>query len=166
MHQIANEGYPLCITETKELSIGQSHQSTLLKAADVIRTQVREGRGYVHGMKSRSIDGAIRWATRGGGKVYSVKRKGSKLKFTQPVLLQSFSDKFEMPSQKYNTPAIPGTVLIPGTEAERLSAKEATKYRSGVGKLMHMMQYSRPEIYNAVGDCSRHMKEPTQVIDN
>lgn len=90
-------------------------------------------------------------------------RVGSKLKFTQPVLLQSFSDEFEMPSRKYNTPASAGTVLIPGTEAERLSAKEATKYRSGVGKLMHMMQYSRPEIYNAVRDCSRHMKEPTQV---
>lgn len=43
---------------------------------------------------------------------------------------------------------------------------ESTKYRSGVGKLMHMMQYSRPEIYNAVRDLARHMKSPTQVHYN
>ena len=76
--------------------------------------------------------------------------KGSVLKCTQPVLLHSFSDEFEMPSRKYSTPAVAGTVLTPGTKDEWFSAKEATKYQSGVGKLMHLMQYSRPEIYNAV----------------
>ena len=65
-------------------------------------------------------------------------------------VLQSFSDEFEMPSQKYSTPAVAGTVLMPGMKEEWLTAKEATKYRSGVGKLMHLMQYSKPEIYNAV----------------
>ena len=75
---IANEGCPLCITETKRLSIGRSNKSTLLKAAGMFRNQVREGRGYLRGMEGRTIDGAIRWATRGGGKVYSVERKGIK----------------------------------------------------------------------------------------
>ena len=92
-----------------------------------------------------------------------IERDGRTLKFTQPVLLQSFSDEFELPSRRYNTPAAAGTVLIPGTEAELLNGMETTKYRSGVGKLMHMMQYSRPEIYNAVRDLARHMKEPRQV---
>ena len=92
-----------------------------------------------------------------------IEREGRKLKFTQLVLLQSFSNEFEMPSPKYNTPAVAGTVLIPGKEEERLSVKETKKYRSGVGKLMHMMQYSRLEIYNLVCDCVRHMKEPSQV---
>ena len=78
VQQIANEGYPLCITETKGLSIGRSNKSTLLKAAGMFRNQVREGRGYLRGMEGRTIDGAIRWATRGGGKVYSVERKGIK----------------------------------------------------------------------------------------
>ena len=68
-----------------------------------------------------------------------------------------------MPSRKYSTPAVAGTVLIPGTKEEWLSAKEATKYRSGVKKLMHMMQYSRLEIYNGVCDLARHMKKLTQV---
>lgn len=93
-------------------------------------------------------------------KIYCVE---DMLKFTQLVLVQSLSDKFEMPSWKYRTPAVVGTVLIPGMKEEWLLAKEATKYGSGVKKLMHMMQYSRPEIYNMVRDLARHMKEPTQV---
>ncbi len=35
-----------------------------------------------------------------------------------------------------------------------------TKYCSSVGKLMHMMQYSWPEIYNCIRDCARHMSAP------
>ena len=31
-------------------------------------------------------------------------------------------------------------------------------YKSGVGKLLHMMKWSRPEILNAVRDLSRHMQ--------
>ena len=36
------------------------------------------------------------------------------------------------------------------------------KYCSGMGKVMHAMQYSKPETYNAVQDLSRHMHEATQ----
>ena len=36
-------------------------------------------------------------------------------------------------------------------------------YRSGVGKAMHIMQYSRPDTYNAVCDLERHMTSATQV---
>jgi hypothetical protein len=39
----------------------------------------------------------------------------------------------------------------------RTGGKEQTKYRSGVGKLLHMMQWSCPEIYNAVPELSRFM---------
>ena len=90
-------------------------------------------------------------------------RKGNELKFTQLVLLQSFDDEFDLPKRKFNTPAVAGTVLIPGNAEEVLTGAEATKYRSGVGKLMHMMQYSRPEIYNAVRDLARHMTKPTRM---
>jgi len=95
-----------------------------------------------------------------------IERTGRKLKFTQPVLLQSFVDEFELPTRTYGSPAIGGSVLVPGTPSEVLGGMESTKYRSGVGKLMHMMQYSRPEIYNAVRDLARHMKSPTQVHYN
>ena len=90
-------------------------------------------------------------------------RKGRELKFTQPVLLQSFSDEFPLPKRSFTTPVAAGTVLVPGEPGEILLGMEQTKYRSGVGKLMHMMQYSRPEIYNSVRDLARHMKGPTQV---
>ena len=34
---------------------------------------------------------------------------------------------------------------------------EQTNYRKGVGKLLHLMKWSRPEILNAVHDLSRFM---------
>ena len=40
------------------------------------------------------------------------------LKITQPVLLQSFSDEFELPTQKYSTPAEAGKVLMKAKEGE------------------------------------------------
>jgi hypothetical protein len=79
------------------------------------------------------------------------------LKFTQPVLLQSYSDEFDLPSREYLTPAAAGSVLTVVEAGKELSGTMQTKYRSGVGKLMHMMQYSRPEIYNSVRDLARHM---------
>ncbi len=45
----------------------------------------------------------------------------------------------------------------PVNNGKGLSGTMHTKYRSGVGKLMHMMQYSRPEIYNSVRDLASHM---------
>ena len=46
-------------------------------------------------------------------------------------------------------------MLVPAEESELISATEQTKYRSGVGKLMHLHRKSRPEIKNAVRDLSR-----------
>jgi hypothetical protein len=52
--------------------------------------------------------------------------------------------------------------------------KEQTKYRSGVGKLLHVMRWSRPDIYNAVLELSRfmtngasdaHMKSMKRVME-
>ena len=48
---------------------------------------------------------------------------------------------------------MPGTVLKKADEGEEILAPaKQTQYRSGVGKGMHMMQYSRPDTYNAVRD--------------
>ena len=86
-----------------------------------------------------------------------IDRDGRELKFTQPVLLQSFEDEFELPEREVATPAVPGSVLPKVEKGKQLSGTRQTKYRSGVGKLMHIMQYSRPEIYNSVRDLARHM---------
>ena len=86
-----------------------------------------------------------------------ITRIGNTLKFTQPVLLQSLQDEFELPDAKFATPARAGNVLTKCTQEEALNATDQTKYRSGVGKLLHMMQWSRPDCYNCIRDLSRHM---------
>jgi hypothetical protein len=53
--------------------------------------------------------------------------------------------------KKFNTPATPGTVLKKPAEGNvLLSNDNQTLYRSGMGKVMHMMQYLRPDIFQAV----------------
>jgi hypothetical protein len=74
------------------------------------------------------------------------------------VLLQSYTDEFNLDKKCYNTPAAPGTVLKkPAEDGKNLSNKDQTVLRSGIGKLMYHMQYSRPDIAQAVRDLSRHM---------
>ena len=75
------------------------------------------------------------------------------------MLLQSYRDEFDIENlKKFNTPAAPGTVLKkPDKGKECLTPAKQTQYCSGVGKGMHMMQYSRPDTYNAVRDLARHM---------
>ncbi len=66
--------------------------------------------------------------------------------------------------KKFNTPVAPGTVLRkPDKGEEVLTPAKQTQHCSGVGKGMHMMQYSRPDTYNAVRDLARHMTKATQV---
>ncbi len=43
------------------------------------------------------------------------------------------------------------------------TSEKQTLYPSGVGKAMHIMQYSWPDTYNAVCDLARHMTSATQV---
>jgi hypothetical protein len=80
------------------------------------------------------------------------------LKLTQPVMLQSFSDEFELPDGPVpNTPATPGDALVRAKPEDCVSPAEQFKYRSGTGKLLHMMRWSRPEILNSVRELSRYM---------
>jgi hypothetical protein len=87
------------------------------------------------------------------------------IKFLQKVLVQSFNDEFDIEGlKKFNTPATPGTVLKKPVEGDvLLTSKNQMLYRSGVGKAMHMMQYSRPGIYQTVRDLARHMGAATKV---
>jgi hypothetical protein len=84
------------------------------------------------------------------------------MKLTQPVLLQSFEDEFDLPDTKPpNTPATPGEVLRSGTETSMLSDVMQSKYRSGTGKLLHLMKWSRPDVRNSVRELSRFMTGAT-----
>jgi hypothetical protein len=80
-------------------------------------------------------------------------------KFTQPVLMQTYNDKLELPKKTYRMPAPARSVLVAGKEEDALSLAMQKKYCSGAGKAMHAMQYSKPETNNVVQDLSRHMHE-------
>lgn len=84
------------------------------------------------------------------------------IKFTQPVMLQSFKDEFDIPlTRPPNTPGVPGDHLTKGDEGTLMDEKMQTTYRSGVGKLLHMMRWSRPEILNSVRELSKYMTGAT-----
>ena len=86
------------------------------------------------------------------------------VKLTQPVLMQSYVDEFDISvSEAPRMPAIPGEVLQKGEPSDHVTPEEQTKYRSGVGKLLHMMKWTRPEILNAVRELSRFMTGATRA---
>lgn len=83
------------------------------------------------------------------------------MKLMQPVLLQSFEDEFDLDSHKdlWNTPAVPHSMLIEGDTL--LGEDEHLNYRKGVGKLIHLSKYSRPDIANAIRELSKYGSKPT-----
>ena len=84
------------------------------------------------------------------------------LKFTQPVMIQSFVDEFGVEDKEQELPAKPGQIL-PRCEPEQgMPEKKQKKFRSGTGKLLHMMRWSRPDILNAVRELSKHMKNSNE----
>jgi hypothetical protein len=84
------------------------------------------------------------------------------LKFTQPVLMQSYNDKFELSKKSYRMQVPARLVLVAGKKEEALSPAMQKKYCSGMGKAMHARQCSKLEMYNAVQDLSCHMHEAMQ----
>lgn len=86
------------------------------------------------------------------------------MRITQPVLLQSFTDKFGIkPSGKLKTPAEAGKILVKCEPKDVFPPKEHKKYLSGVGKLLYLMRWLQPEIMNLVCELSRHMSCPNQA---
>ncbi len=79
------------------------------------------------------------------------KLKTGGVRFGQKALLQSYRDEFDILNlKKFNTPAAPETVLkMPDKGEEILAPAKQAQYCSGVGKGMHMMQYSWPDTYTA-----------------
>jgi hypothetical protein len=84
------------------------------------------------------------------------------LKLPQPVLIQSYNDKFELPKKSYRAPAPAGLVLVAGKKEEAQCPVMDEKFCSVTGKAMHAMQYSKPERCNAVQDLSHRIHEATQ----
>jgi hypothetical protein len=70
---------------------------------------------------------------------------------------QSFQDEFDIQDriEQPKTPGIPGKSLQLGDKPP-LGNDRNTYYRSGVGKLMHLRHWSRPELSNVLRDLSRY----------
>ena len=85
------------------------------------------------------------------------------LKITQPVMIQSFADEFNTDTgRRHRTPAESGQLLSRCAEGQGMKREEQKVFRSGVGKLLHMMRWTRPDVLNAVRELSKFMKEATQ----
>ena len=83
------------------------------------------------------------------------------LNFTQPVLLQSFADEFKINNMKdYNTLMEANKTLEKAEPEQFQGSKVQTYFRKGVGKLLHLMRWSRPEVMNPVRELSRQMTNP------
>ena len=80
-----------------------------------------------------------------------LERDAKQLKIMQPVLMQSFGDKLDLPEGLApTTPAEPGSVLMKARDDEAINGKVQLMYWFGVRKLIHMMKWSRPDVLNAV----------------
>ena len=66
-----------------------------------------------------------------------------KVKFTQPVLIQSLQGEFGIVlDNDANTPATPAEILRPGPPENCLSHLHMAQYQSGVGKLLYLMKWT------------------------
>ena len=92
-----------------------------------------------------------------------IDRKNCTMKMTQPVLIRSFQDEFDLPGEQPPNPAKAGEMLEKGNPEEKVSARMHKCFRKGVGKLLHMMRWSRPEILNSVRECSRYVSSPVDA---
>ena len=89
------------------------------------------------------------------------------MRLTQPVIVQSFEDEFDLTAHTTTkTPAAPGEVLEEGDDEHRLPPNEHKDYRKAVGKLLHVTKLTRPEISNATRELSRFGHAPTTAHYN
>ena len=91
-----------------------------------------------------------------------VEREERLFKFTQYVMIQSFEDEFYILNMTSVTPGESGKPLIKSDPRYCVEEKETNYFRKGVGNLLQMMKWSRPEIYNSVRDLSRNMNGVTK----
>ena len=88
--------------------------------------------------------------------------KPSSVTFRQPVLLQTLIDSYHISGATSDTPTFAGAQLHPSAEGEEVSAEKQAEYYTIIGKFLHLVNYSRPDIANAVREASRRVKASTK----
>ena len=73
------------------------------------------------------------------------------LKFTQPVLIKTFKNEFDLPILNApKTPAPAGDILMKVIPEEVTSEKDHKVYISVFGKVFHLVKWSGPKYLNRV----------------
>jgi hypothetical protein len=73
------------------------------------------------------------------------------VKFMQPVLIKKINDEYKMSDSLVSKmPEVAGQVLMKGTGEGTVSPKQIKMYDSANATCMFMMQWSCPDIFNAV----------------
>ena len=83
----------------------------------------------------------------------------------QPHLITKLSEKFGKFTnnlQVYRTPGTPGLGTLRNSESV-VDIEKHKIYRSGVGMLLYLVKYSRPDIANAVRELSKALDSPSPV---
>ena len=84
------------------------------------------------------------------------------LKMTQPVLIQGFEDEFEILGGNHLViPAVPGSILT--WPEKQTDVIKKMKYHSGIGKLLHLIQWTWPELYKVVWQQSFHTTMASEI---
>ena len=64
--------------------------------------------------------------------------------------------------REYKTPGTPGFGIVrPKDDSEKISSEMQSEYMSGVGMLLYLVKYSRPDIANAVRELTKCMDGAT-----
>ena len=91
-----------------------------------------------------------------------ITRTDDSMVITQPVLVQSLKDEFELPGSNPVTPLPAGLVYQKGNQDELITPGQQKILRPAVGKLIHMTRWSRPMELNPVREVSRLVQGATR----
>jgi hypothetical protein len=86
-----------------------------------------------------------------------IDRTEDQMKLTQPVIIQSLEDEFDIKKYDYKMPAAPGTTIPPCPKGLQVDYTKQTLFRRVVGKLLHVVQWTRLEIGNSTRELTRGM---------
>ena len=88
------------------------------------------------------------------------------LKMYQPVFMQSLLDEFEINpnARKWSSPAKAGSILYKTEDDPPLSMADQTYVRKGVGKLMHIQGWSRPELSDRTRELAKHTNNGRESV--
>ena len=86
------------------------------------------------------------------------------VKFTHPVLVQKLEEEYTPPNGVASKmPAVAGQVLVKGDGDGTVQESIAKIYQSATATCMYMMQWSCPDMFNAVRGLARHMTLPREA---